>query len=136
MSKQDAVSLRLNEPQRVDEPSDLHERRGREDLAEELFMRLRRLLPSANVGQHDPGANHIPDGAASLLDCAHHDLEAAPGLGVNVADVYDLAVTTKWRSARDCDPGARTDSAAEADGGFERRSSRNSSVVHPSSLVP
>ena len=49
--------------------SDLHKRIGRPDLAEELALRSRRLLPSANVGQHEPGADHVSDGAASFLDC-------------------------------------------------------------------
>jgi hypothetical protein len=68
---------------------------------------------TANVGQHDPGADHITDGTTSLLDCAHHDLEAAPGLAVNVADAGGLAVTDKRRGTRNRDPKRRTDGVIE-----------------------
>lgn len=90
MSAHDAARLRFNQPCRIDESRDLHQRRGRPDLAEDLAERLRRLLPSANVGQHNPGADHIADGAASFLDCAQYDLEAASGLRTNVADMCVL----------------------------------------------
>jgi hypothetical protein len=50
------------------------------------------------------GSDHVTDGATSLLDGAHHDLEAAPSLRVKVARVGSLAVTVKGRSTRNRDP--------------------------------
>jgi len=108
---QDAVSFRLYQPFRVDEPGNLDKRRRGPDLAEDLAMRARRFLPSTNVGQHDPGTDYVTDGAASLLDGAHHDLEAAKRPRVNIADaavlpspsrgaVPDTAIQEPERTAR------------------------------------
>jgi hypothetical protein len=78
-------------------------------------MRPRRVRPSADVGQHDPGADHVGNGAASLINGTHHDLKGSTGSArETVADVSRLAVGNQRYGAEYVDTETRTDGAAEA----------------------
>ncbi len=54
------------------------------DLGEPLRVGAGGLLPLRDVGEHHPGAGHVGQRGACLVECLFGDVEAADRLGVGV----------------------------------------------------
>jgi hypothetical protein len=55
----------------------LDEGGGGPDLGEPLRVCAGGLLPVPDVGEHHPGADHVGQGGARLVECLFGDVEAA-----------------------------------------------------------
>jgi hypothetical protein len=109
------IGFGLDEPVRLDEAADLHERARRADHTEHLAVCARRVLPGRNVDEHHARADHVLDGAAGVLDRAPHDLEAALGLTVDIAWMCGRAVGGERRGAADRNPWTDAHRTRQAD---------------------
>jgi hypothetical protein len=60
-------------------------------IAEEFAMGAGRLLPAADVDQHDAGTDDILQPAAGFFDGVLDDLDAGQGLAVEIAGIGGAA---------------------------------------------
>jgi len=74
-SRHDGIRFNLDQPIGIDRLHDLDHGRGGTDGLEEFTMRLGRLLPSGHLLEVNPGANHVFEFAAGVLDRFLNDFD-------------------------------------------------------------
>src|SRR3990172_1830478 len=87
----DSVDLDFHQPVWTDEARHLQHARGRADVAEELAMHAAHRLPMGNVDEIGPGADHILEARARIVQRLLDDLEDGAGLRRGVADRNGLS---------------------------------------------
>src|SRR3990170_5189371 len=87
----DGVDLDFHQPVWTDEARHLQHARGRADVAEELAMHAAHRLPMGNVDEISPGADHILEARARIVQRLLDDLEDGAGLRRGIADRNPLA---------------------------------------------
>src|SRR3954453_13459629 len=88
----------LHQMVRVDERGDLHHRRHRADLGEDLTMGRADRLPVGDVDEEDPRPHDLLEGCTGLAESAADDPQDHACLLAGVADTDHLAADGGGRS--------------------------------------
>src|SRR6476620_7720415 len=124
------IGLDFDQPIRIDEPRNLDHRARRPDLSEELAMHFAGRFPMSDVGEIDPGADHVLEAGARIFQCLGDDLHDGAGLCRRIANGDRFAAGAGRGAAHGYDL-ADANRPAEADNRLIRAPRRH---IQPSAL--
>src|SRR5439155_7848895 len=126
----DRVGLDLDEQVRIDEAADLHHRRRRSNVAEELRMGAAHGLPVIHVRKEDSGSHNIVEACAGLGQGGLDLSEDVDGLTICISRGDDKTLFIHCSRARNCDPWTYADSPRISDNRFPLRTRRKVPAFH------
>lgn len=76
----DGIRFELDQPVRINETRDLHDRVGGANIAKELTVYCGDSLPVLDASQQSSGADHMPQGRSGLIERGGDDLQTTSSL--------------------------------------------------------